>query len=182
MANIFDILKNLGSQSSALGPGGPGGLRFLVEKYFLPRLTGQEAAGGKISDAFLGQVTTPGADFGEAQKAAEGYAGQLFAPGGQVASMIQQVRGGAIQRGFDPSAAEGGERGVLQQATGQVGNFFAQQAGQLEAQRLGAITSTYQSQNQMINDLLESLYTGVAGAEQLKLAKNPPRQKFLGIF
>src|SRR5512147_2624007 len=172
MASIFDALRNFKSQQSndPLGAGGPAGLRYLVSQYFLPRLKGQEEFGSQINDAFMKSVGTPGANFGEAKKAAEGLAGELFAPGGQVANLISQVRGNAIQRGFDPSAAEGGERGVLQQATGQVGNYFAQQAGQLEGQRVGALTAGYQTQQQTINDLLESLYTGVAGAEQLQLA------------
>jgi hypothetical protein len=181
-----DFLRNLLQRRTAkdeLGRGGPLGLRDIVSKYFLPRLKGQQEAEGKIQGAVLDQLLTPGKNFGEAQRAAEGYANELFAPGGQVASLISRARGGSVSRGFDPTAdVGGGERGILGQASSSVGNFFAQQAGALEGQRIGALTSTYQSQEQLINDLLESVYSGVAGSEQLQLAKHPPRQKFLGIF
>lgn len=163
-------------------PGGPGLLRYITDRFFLPRLNQAAGQEGAISSAFLSQITTPGANFAAAQKAAEGTAQELFQPGGQVANLINQVRGNAIQRGFAPAAAEGGERGILQQATNQVGSVFAQQAGALEQQRMGLLGQGYQLNEQTLNDLLESIYSGAAGAEQLGLAKNPPRQKFLGIF
>lgn len=163
-------------------PGGPGLLRYLVQNLFLPRANQVAGQEGKISDAFLSQIATPGVNFDAAQKAAEGTAQELFQPGGQVASLINQVRGNAIQRGFAPAAAEGSERGILQQATNQVGSVFAQQAGALEQQRMGLLGQGYQLNEQTLNDLLESIYSGAAGAEQLQLAKKPPRQKFLGLF
>ncbi len=185
MADFGSFWRNAANNRSStdpLGRGGPAGLRDIIGQYFLPELKSRQGTRGGIESAFLKQSTEPGALFGAANTAAEGYAKQLFAPGGEIASLISQVRGKSISRGFDPSAAEGPERNILNQGVGQVGNFFAQQAGGLEQARFGGLAQSYFSGQQGISDLLESLYTGVAGAEQLQLAKHPPRQRFLGIF
>ena len=132
--------------------------------------------------AFMNQATTPGALYGAAKTAAEGTAADLFQPGGQVAQAIAKARGQAIGSGWAPSAAGGSERGILDAATKQVSNVFAQQAGALEQTRFGALAGAYNQSGQNIQSLLESLFTGVSSADQLNLAKNPPRSKLLGLF
>ena len=70
----------------------------------------------------------------------------------------------------------------MTQAMQRVADTFATGATSLESQRMGALTSAFGSTNQNVNDLLQSLFTGQASANQLGLAQNPPRQKILGLF
>lgn len=165
-----------------LGRGGPGGLRDLLERYFLPELSNQQGRRGPIENAFNSQALEPGALYGAASTAAQGVAGQLFAPGGEVAKMIAQARGGTIGQGFSPDSAWGGENNILRSATSRVADTFATTAAGLEGQRFGALTEAYGGQQQSIRDLLESLFTGVGSSEQLGLANKASQKKFLGIF
>ena len=164
-----------------LGGGGVSGLRDILDKYFLPALKRKQGQ-STIEDAFLSQTEKPGALFGAADTAAKGYASQLFAPGGEIASLIGSARGDTISKGFAPSSAEGSVNSILRAGTQRVGDVFAQNAGQLEQSRYTALTGAYNEREQSMRDLIESLFTGVASSEQLNLAKHPPRQKFLGIF
>lgn len=187
MASYIDIFKAVRNQklgilpNDPLGGGGSGGLRDIVRQYFLPQLERLRGQSG-ISDAFLGQVQEPGALFGAASEAASGTARQLFAPGGEVATMIGRARGQSINQGFNPEAAAGGENEILRGATQRVADTFATQAGGLEQTRIGALSQAYGLREQQMMELIESIFTGVGSAEQLNLAKNPPRRKFLGIF
>jgi hypothetical protein len=141
----------------------------------IAQLFGQEAFRqrlrlGPVEAAFLGQVATPGALFGAAETAAKARAAELFAPRGEVASLIDRARGQVIGQGFAPEAAVGAENAILAQALKQVGQTFAQQAGALEQQRFAGLTSAFGEAEQGYRDLLESLYTGVAGAGQFQTA------------
>lgn len=169
------------NHSEDLGGGGSSGLRDILEKYFLPALNRQKGM-SSIEDAFLSQTEQPGALFGAAKTSAEGYANQLFAPGGQIASMIGSARGDIINKGFAPSSADSGVNNILRAGTKQVADKFSENAGQLEQTRYGALAGAYGQREQNMKDLIESLFTGVASAEQLNIAKHPPRQKFLGLF
>jgi hypothetical protein len=128
----------------------------------------------------MAQTLQPGALYGAASEAAKGTAAQLFAPGGDVATMIAKARGTAIGQGFAPSAAGGSTAGILRGATQRVADTFATQAGQLESERYGMLGQAFGASNQNIQSLLESLFTGAASADQEKLASQ--KQKFLGIF
>jgi len=163
-----------------IGTGGERGLREIAQYQFLPELERARRQRVPIEEAFLGQALQPGALFGAAQTAATGYARQLFAPGGEVAGLVSRARGRSISQGFEPSAAEGTERTILQGATGRVGDVFAQQAGQLEAQRFGALSGAFGEAGAGVRDLLESLFTGVASAEQLGIARKAGKKK--GLF
>lgn len=165
-----------------LGRGGVGGLRDILARYFLPEVEAGRARRGGIEDAFLSQVTTPGSLYGAASTAASGVANQLFAPGGEVANLIGRARGQTIGQGFDVGSAGGAENEILRGATRRVADTFATQAAGLEGQRFNAFSQFYGDEQQRYRDLIESIFTGIGSAEQLKLAKNPPRQKFLGIF
>lgn len=163
-----------------LGRGGVQGLRDILQNYFLPELSRARSRRQPIEQAFAEQSLTPGALYEGAATAARGKAQELFAPGGEVATMIGRARGKSIGQGFDPGSAMGDENVILRGATDTVGRTFAQNAAALEAKRADMLTASY-GQND-VRDLIESLFTGVGSAEQLNLAKNPPRQKFLGIF
>ena len=167
---------------SPLGRGGPGGLRDILGEYFLPELKRLQGTRGPIEEAFTSQATQPGALFGAAKTAAEGYARQIFSPGGEVASLIKQARGRSISSGFAPEDALGAENGILQQATANVGNVFSQQAAALEDTRFKSLGGAYSDQLQSIRDLLESIYTGVGTSEQLGLARQSTKKRFLGLF
>lgn len=168
--------------TDSLGRGGRGGLRDILERYFLPELNNQQGKRGPIENAFNSQALQPGALYGAASTAAQGVAGQLFAPGGDVAQMISRARGGSIGQGFSPDNAWGSENNILRSATNRVGDTFATQAAGLEGQRFGALTEAYGGQQQSIRDLIESLFTGVGSAEQFGLADKASKRKFLGIF
>jgi hypothetical protein len=142
----------------------------------------QRARLGPITDAFLAQVSTPGALFGAAEKAATARAQELFAPRGEVASLISRARGQVIGQGFAPEAAFGAENAILSQAAKQVGQTFAQQAGALEQQRFAGLTSAFGEAEQGYRDLLESLFTGVASAGQFQLANKGFFRRLLGGF
>lgn len=163
-----------------IGTGGSRGLREQILGQFFPELQRQRGARGPVESAFTEQATTPGALYGAAKTSAEGYASELFAPGGQISSLIRGVRGKTIGQGFAPEAGEGAELGVLRSGTQAVGNRFAQEASQLEQTRFAGLGSLYGSQQQMINDLMQSLFTGTATAEQLALAKESQKKGFFG--
>lgn len=165
-----------------LGRGGQSGLRDILERYFLPEVGASQGRRGGIESAFFGQVTQPGSLYGAASTAATGVANQLFAPGGEVANLIGRARGQTIGQGFDPGSAFGSENEILRGATRRVADTFATQAAGLEGQRFGALSQLYGDEQTRYRDLIESLFTGVGSAEQFGLARNPPRQKFLGIF
>jgi hypothetical protein len=169
-----------------LGRGGYEGFRDLLSKYFLPELDRVRGAGGPggspIEKAFYDQTLNPGSLYGAASTAATGKANELFAPGGEVSSLIQRARGQSSSQGFNPESSIGGENVILRGATKQVADTFASNAGALEGARYNSLTGAYSAQQQAIRDLMESLFAGVGTAEQYKLAKNPPRQKFLGIL
>lgn len=163
-----------------LGRGGQQGLLDILQNYFLPQLKNAQKQRGPIENAFTDQTLQPGALFGAANEAALGKAHELFRPGGEVAGLMSRARGRSIQNGFAPGDANGDENNILRGATDSVANTFSQNAGQLESQRFSALAGAYGKND--VTDLLESLFTGVGSAEQYGLAKNPPRQKFLGIF
>lgn len=150
---------------------GVSGLRGIVSGYINPELEYLQQGRGPIQNALFEQTMNPGALYGAANTAAMGYANQLFRPGGEVASLISRARGDRINQGWAPSAARGSENAILRGATQNIGNMFAQQAGQLEQLRYGTLAGLYGQNQQGIRDLLTSLYTGTAGAEQLKLAQ-----------
>src|SRR3970282_409172 len=73
-----------------LGRGGALGMRDVLERYFLPELRATRELGAPIQEAFLRQTLEPGALYGAASTAAQGYANQIFAPGGEVAGLVRQ--------------------------------------------------------------------------------------------
>lgn len=175
-----------GSESwDPLGRGGPAGMRDVLERYFIPELNDTRKLSAPIRSAFLEQTLEPGALYGAASTAAQGYANQIFAPGGEIAGQIRTARGGATQAGFAPEAAEGTERAILRSGLQRVGDVFAQQAGALEQARYGGLTGAFGETQAARRDLMESLFTGVSSAESLALSQKAMKQnrpKFLGIF
>jgi hypothetical protein len=153
-------------------------LRFM----FLPYLNQQIGVQGEIGSSFLNQVATPGADFGAASTAAQGYANQLFKPGGQIANQIRTARGNVTRGGFAPSGAEGAENGILNQGVQDVGNMFAQGATGLESQRMNLFSNLYGGTNQNIQDMIQSIFTGYGNEQQLGLAQSSvPKKGLLGL-
>lgn len=179
---IFGRTKYGPKDPRTIGTGGVRGLRELSLYQIYPMLDVSRRSAAAIEEAFLGQVGQPGASYGAAKEAALGAARTLFAPGGEVSTLLRRARGQAVEQGFAPEAAEGAERGILLGATQRVGDVFAQEAGRLEAQRLAAFGEAYRTSQERTLDLLASLFTSVASAEQLALAQKAARKKFLGIF
>jgi hypothetical protein len=157
-------------------------LQGYLQQLFAPFLQQQVSAQGPIGEAFFGQVLTPGADFSQAATAAQGQANELFKPGGQVASQIATARGRRVGQGFNASGAEGAENGILNQATSTVANTFAQGATGLEQERMQLMGGLYGQTNQNIMDMIQSLFSGRASIEQMKMAqKSIPKGGLLGL-
>jgi len=163
-----------------LGRGGVSGLRDILQNYFLPELASARKRRGPIDQAFMDQSLTPGSLYGAASTAAMGKANELFKAGGEVSNLIGRARGKSIQSGFAPGDSLGDENAILRGATDTVANTFAQNAASLEGERYSGLASAYGKNDVM--DLIESLFTGVGSAEQLGLAKDASKKKFLGIF
>ena len=159
----------------------PYSLEQLVASYFLPELQRTRELGGPIEGAFMQQALQPGALYGAASTAAGGVARQLFAPGGEVAGLVRGARGSVIGQGFDPSSAEGAERGIMQSATNRVADTFATQAGQLEGLRFGALTQAFGGAQQGTRDILESIMSGEGMAHSYDLARRQ-RQGPFGLW
>lgn len=135
-----------------------------------------------ITNAYMSQVMTPGADFSQAAAAAQGQANQLFMPGGQVYNAINAARGNVINQGFAPSGADRATNGILNQATQTVANTFAQGATSLEQQRLQQFGSLYGQNNQSIQDLIDSMFTAGASIGQYGLGQaSLPKKGLLGL-
>ena len=192
---IAQVQRNLGAGAGSppydygspydIGMGGAAGLRQINRYQFFPELERARRLRSPIESAFFSQALQPGALYGAASEAAAGTARQLFAPGGEVSQLIRGARGQSIQRGFDPSSAEGGERGIINAANQRVADTFATTAAQLEGQRFNALTGAYGEAGATVRDLLESLYAGTAGAEQLHLSsqafKESKKRGLLGL-
>ena len=157
-------------------------LRNILQSYFQPELAGQQAARNPIQSAFLSQVTTPGAEYGAAKEAATSMASDLFAPGGQIASLVSGARGKAMGQGFSAASAGGAVNGVLRAGVQQVGNTFGQNAASLEANRMNLLGGAYSDSNKTINDLLQSLFAGEATAQQSSIAGNAAKKGLFGLW
>jgi hypothetical protein len=154
----------------------------MLSQLFLPFLNQQIGAQGPIGSSFMSMISQPGANFGQAQTAANSYANQLFKPGGQIASQISNARGSTISKGFAPSSAERSELGILNQGVSDVANVFGQGATQLEQQRMSLLGGAFNSTNQNIMDMIQSLFTGYGNIQQLGLAqKSTPKTGLLGL-
>lgn len=169
--------NNLGLANSDFGPGN---LADVIRLLFGPRLAQTIGQVNPITEAFNKQTLEPGALFGAASTAATGAAGELFKAGGAIDTAIKGARGNVIGQGFGPAGAVGNENAILQQGVTSVGNIFAQNAGQLESQRYGALAGAYGQGQSSINDLLESIFTGLATQTQSNLAKKQSKKP--GLF
>jgi hypothetical protein len=135
-----------------------------------------------IERAFMGQMLTPGANYGAALTAAQGMASNLFAPGGDIQRMMQAARGSAVGAGWAPEAALGDERGIARAGYQRVADTFAQGATQLEGQRINAMTNAFAESQAGPRDTMESIYSGRAGELNYGLARRASRPRFLGLF
>ena len=163
-------------------PLNPYDLEQLTYGFFEPELRRTRELAGPIESAFLEQSTRPGALYGAAATAAGGVARQLFAPGGEVAGLVGSARGSVIGQGFDPSAAEGSERAIMQSATNRVADTFATQAGQLEAIRYGGLSQAFGGAQQGTRDILESMMAGEGMAHSYDLARRGQRTGPFGLW
>lgn len=160
----------------------PGNLQDILQSLFMPQFKAAQTRQGPINSAFDSTFMTPGANFGAAKTAAEGYGADLFAPGGQIDANIKRARGGAVQSGFNPTAAEGDTNNILRAGTKAVGTQFAQGATALEGSRMSGLAGAYQGGQQNINDLIESLFTGQANIAQLQQSNFNNSKGFLGTI
>lgn len=166
----------------AFGSKGMDVLRRLSQYFIWPEAQRQREVGAPIEEAFRSQMLTPGAGYEAASTAAGGVARELFAPGGEVASLISKARGKVIGSGFAPSGAEGAERGILRAGTQRVADTFAQGATQLEGQRMGILGGAYGDTQAAQRDLIESIFTAEATAQQLGIAKKAAKRGPFGLW
>jgi hypothetical protein len=171
-----------GVGADQIGIYGNDALRRMSQFFLWPELQRQRGLGAPIEKAFQQQVLTPGANFGEASRAAQGVAGQLFAPGGEISTLLGRARGKAIGSGFAPSGAEGAERGILRAGTQRVADAFAQGAVNLEGQRMGLMGEAYGGSQTAQTGLIESMFTAEGSAQQLRLANKAGRRGPFGLW
>ena len=172
------------SPYAALGINGesPDALRRMSQYFLFPEYQRLSESGRPIEQAFNKQMLEPGAGFGEASRAASGLASQLFAPGGEIATMIARARGKTIGSGFAPSGAVGAENNILRAGTQRVGDMFAQQAGQLEGQRMNLLGGAYGDSMAARTGMAESMFTAEGSAQQLNLANRASRRGPFGLW
>ena len=147
------------------------GLRGIGQDYIIPEIERVRGGRSRIENALMEQTLEPGSLYGAASEAAGGYARELFKPGGEIASLMGRARGRSIGQGWSPEDAIGPENTILRGGVDAISNMFAQQAAGLEQARYGGLMGMYGMHDQGIKDWITSLYTGTAGAEQLKLAQ-----------
>jgi len=154
----------------------------ILSQMFTPFLNQQISAQGPIGNSFMSSILDPSASFNQALTATQGFANNLFKPGGQIAGQIAGARGKVAGQGFAPSGAERGENGILNQGVSDISNFFSTQAGNLEQQRRSLLGSAFGETNQNIMDLIQSLFSGAGSIGQLGLAgKSVPKGGLLGL-
>jgi hypothetical protein len=187
-ADVEAYQRTLSSYDGSQGPY-PGGagigsstLRRLSQYFIWPELERTRELGAPVEEAFQSQMLTPGANFSAASTAASGMASELFAPGGEIATMLGKARGKAIGQGFAPSGAEGAERGILRAGTQRVADAFAQQAASLESQRMGLVGGAYGDAQAGQRDLIESMFTAEGSAQQLAIAKQAAKRGPFGLW
>ena len=166
------------------GGGGGGGRRLagVVEAEFRPELErarGRRGEAERRLDPFLDPAG--GARF--VTEGAERIASDVLRPGGEVAGAIRGLRGGAIRSGFGTTGADTSRQEAQIISRGlrsSVGSFIGQALPGLYEGAAGRTADLQQQEADRSQDYLESLYTGYAGAESLRLAER--RQKIFGIF
>ena len=172
-----------GGRGNPLDPN-KGGLSMydILTQSFLPFLNQQIGTQGPIGQAFFDATLRPGANFGQAETAAQGYGANLFRVGGPLQKNILGAVGGMAGKGFQPSGAEGEVNAITRGGVNDISNFFASQAGTLEQERLRNLASAFGGANQNIMDMIQSLFSGQGSIAQLGLAaKSAPKGGLLGL-
>jgi hypothetical protein len=153
-----------------------GRLSGLVQREFLPEVTLARRQRSQIEDAFYNTLDPANAE-AYVTAGAERMASDLLRPGGQVQQQISALRGGETGRGW------GTQSGVLSRQENQalstalnstVGAYLGQAAPAMWEGAAGRTAGAYQLTQERVRDLLESLYTGLSGAESLRLAQIQP--------
>ena len=137
-------------------------LQDILDQYISPEISASRKKTSDIEKAFLGQVMDPRGYYESAERAAGGYARELFKPGGEISTLISKARGGTIGAGFAPEAAEGTNRAILRGGVEQISNRFAQEAAGLEQSRLGALAGAYGQRLGGYYNLLSSLFAALS--------------------
>jgi len=155
----------------------------LLKGFQMPELGYQSGLRNPITKTFMDYIQGgPGGAMASASKAAEGYASDLFRPGGQIQKSILGSLGGMAGKGFQPGGAEGQVNTIQREGVRDVSNFFTSQAVPLAQQWGNIMSGGFGQINQNVEDLINSLFTGGANILQLGMAKkSQPKGGLLGL-
>ena len=156
-----------------------GRLAALLGKEFVPELGRAKGRRSQISDMFMGFLD-PQRGEQYVTRGAERIGADVLRAGGPITEAIRRARGGAISSGF---GTQGGDLSrqeaniVTEGLRSSVGSFIGQSLPGMYEGAAGRATQAYGITQQQVPDLMESLFTGLGGAESLRLA-----QKKKGLF
>ncbi len=150
-----------------------GRLADLLGQEFVPELGRAKGRRRQISDVFQ-QFLDPNAGAKFVTQGAERIGADVLRAGGPITEAIRRARGGAISSGF---GTQGGDLSrqesniVSEGLRSSVGSFVGQALPGLYEGAAGRATQAYGISQQQVTDLMESLFTGIGGAESLRLAQ-----------
>ncbi len=158
-----------------------GRLADLLRGEFLPELGRSREQRSRISNAFMGFLDpNRGVDF--VTEGAERIGTDVLRAGGPVTEAIRRARGGAIGSGFGTEGGDlsGQEANIVTEGLrSSVGSFIGQSLPGLFEGAAGRATQAFGISQGQVTDLLESLFTGLGSAENLRLAQ--PKKGLFGL-
>lgn len=160
-----------------------GRLSGLLEREFLPELAGSRRRRSSIEDAFLGFLD-PAAGEEYITRGAERIASDVLRPGGVVTEGIRAARGGEIAKGWGTAGSDLSRQEaniVADTLSSTVGSYLGQALPAMYEGAAGRALSAYGLTQEQVQELLNSLYTGLAGAESLGVAKQGQGLLNLGL-
>lgn len=156
----------------------------LLQREFLPELERARGRRGKFEDIFT-KFLDPRAGEESVSRGAERIALDVLRPGGNVTEAIRSARGRSIASGFGTTGGDLSRQEaniVSEGLRSSVGSFVGQSLPALFEGAAGRAERARSLSQQQVVDLIESLFTGLAGAESLRLADEAQDDKFLGLF
>ena len=159
-----------------------GRLAEFLGKEFQPELGKARERRSRVSDAFMGFLDP---ERGEkyVTEGAERIGADVLRAGGPITEAIRRARGGAIGSGF---GTEGGDLSsqeanvVTEGLRSSVGAHIGAALPGMYEGAAGRATQAYGITQQQVTDLMESMFTGLGGAESLRLAQPGFWQRMFG--
>lgn len=162
---------------------GPGKLSQILDERFVPEYERLQGRQSELENLLLERLRTP-TDFGqfrgELSATAESLANELFGAGGAVEKAYSDAFGKTVESGFGTTSGgfDRARQNILGQARDTVANTIAQNAinlapvaAQSRATDIASLLDFTNTQGAMLGDIRDSLFTGQASIEQLRLGR-----------